>query len=75
MKEYLKKINLFIERLDKDTFAKLTAISKTKSYKKGDFLLRQGEVCRYSFSIEKGILRKFYLNDGKEVTTEFFFID
>jgi CRP-like cAMP-binding protein len=75
MNEYLPKINSFIDRLDKDTLSALKDISKIKIYRKGDFLLRQDEVCRHSFTIEEGVLRKFYLYDGKEITTEFFFKD
>lgn len=75
MNEYLTKINSFIDRLDKDTLSALKDISKTKIHRKGDFLLRQGEVCKHSFAIEQGVLRKFYLDDGKEITTEFFFVD
>ncbi|MFM6349103.1 MAG: Crp/Fnr family transcriptional regulator, partial [Dolichospermum sp.] len=37
--------------------------------------MRQDEVCRHSFTIEEGVLRKSYLYDGKEITTEFFFKD
>lgn len=73
MNDYLTKINSFIDRLDKDTLSALKDISKTKIYRKGDFLLRQDEICRHSFTIDDGVLRKFYLNDGKEITTEFFF--
>jgi len=73
MNEYLLRIKSFLERLDTDTLSALEDISKTKTYKKGEFLLRQDEVCRFNFNIEEGILRKFYLNDGKELTTEFFF--
>lgn len=69
----MTKINSFISRLDNETLSALKDISKTKIYKKGDFLLRQDEICRHSFTIDEGVLRKFYLNDGKEVTTEFFF--
>ena len=75
MKTYLIKINSFIEQLDHKTLSALNDISKQKTYKKGDFLLRQDEVCRTSFGLEAGILRKFYLNDGKEITTELLFAD
>ena len=75
MNEFLQKINSFIAKLDHDTLSTLEAISETKTYKKGEFLLLQDEICRYSFSIEKGITRKFYLNDGKEITTDFIFED
>ncbi|WP_420833026.1 Crp/Fnr family transcriptional regulator [Sphingobacterium siyangense] len=48
-------------------------MSKTKKYKKGEFLLYQGEVCKSSFWIEEGITRKYYMNEKKEVTTELLF--
>lgn len=75
MNVYLTRINSFIDKLDVKSRFVLNAISLTKTYKKGDFLLRQGDVCRYSFTIQKGILRKYYLHDGKEIITEFFFKD
>lgn len=75
MNHYRNKIESFVDRLDDETHSALKNISKTKIYKKGDFILREDEVCRYSFTVEDGVLRKFYLNDGKEMTTEFFFQD
>lgn len=51
----------------------LDKISYKKQFKKGDFLLRYEQVCRESFLIEKGIARKYYLTDGREITTEFLF--
>lgn len=38
---------------------------------KGDFLVRNGEVCRYVTFINKGLLRLFYLVDGREISTGF----
>lgn len=73
MTSYLDKINNFIDQLDLDTVTTLKNISASKSFKKGDFILRQGEVCKKSFLLEKGIARKYYLHDGKEITTELFF--
>lgn len=75
MNAYLNKITSFIQRLDNETLSALNAISETKVYKKGDFLLQQDEVCRYSFTIQNGIARKFLLNDGKEIVTDFYFKD
>lgn len=37
----------------------------------GDYFLRQGKVCKSIALIEKGLLRLYYLNDGKEVTNCF----
>jgi CRP-like cAMP-binding protein len=75
MDSYLKKINDFINHLDKTSLATLNAISLTRKIRKGDFLLKQDEVCKNSYWIEKGIARKYYLNDGKEITTELYFED
>lgn len=71
----LDKINDFITKLDVETSTALNSISIEKNFKKGDFLLRQGEVCKKSYWIIKGIARKYYLNDGKEITTELYFDD
>ncbi len=39
--------------------------------KKGNFLLKQGQVCRIVSFIEKGIVRMVYSSNGKSVTTGF----
>lgn len=75
MTSYLDKINDFISSLDLDTLMVLNNISIEKKIKKGDFLLRQDEICKKSYVIKSGIARKFYLNDGKEITTELYFED
>jgi CRP-like cAMP-binding protein len=73
MTTQLNKINNFIAALDKEALAALNAISVHKVVKKGAFLLQQNEVCKKSYWIEKGIARKYYLHDGKEITTELYF--
>ena len=73
MSSYTDKINDFIEKLDFTSLAELDACATIKTVKKGDFLLKQDQICRYSFLIEDGVARKYYLNDGKEITTELFF--
>jgi CRP-like cAMP-binding protein len=42
-----------------------------KTLKAGDFFLRHGKVARNIAFIEEGLLRQYYLNDGKEVTSCF----
>ncbi|MFM9947571.1 MAG: Crp/Fnr family transcriptional regulator [Saprospiraceae bacterium] len=73
MTSYIDKINNYIKALDYDTLNALQSISSEKKYKKGDLLLRQNEVCRKSYLLIDGIARKYYLNDGKEITTELYF--
>jgi CRP-like cAMP-binding protein len=69
----LLKINEFVNNLEVDAMEALSTISIDKVFKKGDYLLREGDVCKKSCWIEKGIARKYYLNDGKEITTELYF--
>lgn len=75
MHPYLHKINDFIKKLDPEAMSVLASISVEKVFKKGDYLLREGDVCKKSCFIEKGIARKYYLNDGREITTELYFED
>lgn len=75
MNEYLHRIKDFLEQLDNETLSALEDISQTKTYKKGDFLLQQDPICKYSFWVESGIVRKFYQHQDREVTTEFYFKD
>jgi CRP-like cAMP-binding protein len=62
MTNYLDKIDSYVKQLDSESLAALSQISTEKMLKKGDFLLRQNQICT-----------KSYLNDGKEITTELLF--
>jgi CRP-like cAMP-binding protein len=42
-------------------------------YKKGDYLVKEGLVCRSLFFISKGYCRTFNVQDGLEVNTSFYF--
>ncbi len=45
---------------------------KTRQVRKGDFLLKEGEICTLVFFVEKGLLRFYGLNeDGKENILQF----
>lgn len=39
--------------------------------RKGTLLLKEGDICDKGFHIVKGMLRVFYLKDGKEITSRF----
>jgi CRP-like cAMP-binding protein len=73
MTSYIDKINDYIYSLDCETQNALQEISSTKQFRKGELLLRQDETCNKSYLIKSGIARKYYLNDGKEITTELYF--
>jgi CRP-like cAMP-binding protein len=46
-----------------------------KAFKKGDILLREGQVSRDSYFVIEGCVRKYYIIDGEERTTEFYIED
>ena len=75
MLQHLSKIEQLICSFDKPTKKVLEEITVIQSFKKGDVLLTEGEVCRRSFHLTRGIARNYYLSEGKEVTTEFYFED
>ena len=54
---------------DVESAVKLITI---KTYKKGEHLLREGEVSAKSYSIVSGCVRQYYLVDGVEKTTFFY---
>lgn len=39
-----------------------------KKFSKGEIVLREGEVCRNIYYIDYGLIRQFYIKNGKEVT-------
>jgi CRP-like cAMP-binding protein len=75
MKDYISKINRHIENFDENTLSSLETISQPKAFLKGEFLLIADSVCTKSYWVESGIIRKFYLHQEREITTEFFFKD
>ncbi|MBK7697486.1 MAG: Crp/Fnr family transcriptional regulator [Saprospiraceae bacterium] len=58
--------------IDKNNLESLVSQCKTKYVKKGEYLLKEGEKCKYSFFVEQGLLRQFALDDkGKEHILQF----
>jgi CRP-like cAMP-binding protein len=51
----------------------ITSKFKSKSVKKNNFLLRQGETCKDLVFVEKGCLRLYYVKNGVEVSVWFAF--
>jgi len=72
---HFSKIEQIISTFDRRLRDYLNEIEHIKYFDKGDILLEEGRVCRKSFHITKGIARKYYRNDAKEITTDFYFED
>jgi CRP-like cAMP-binding protein len=47
------------------------SLFKAKHYKKGDFFLADGQVCKHAGFITKGLIRYYINHDGEEKTYEF----
>ncbi|KAB2918252.1 MAG: Crp/Fnr family transcriptional regulator [Bacteroidetes bacterium] len=65
----------FLNSFDTLTDEEREAIAQNlvvKSYKKGEVLLREGELCDECFFLLKGCLRQYYLTDNDEKTTAFY---
>jgi CRP-like cAMP-binding protein len=75
MNTHLRQIQELFATLDEPTRAALHAVSTPKVFRKGEFLLLAGDVCRRSFWIESGMVRKFYVSQDKEITTEIYFVN
>ena len=58
--------------VSEEEFQKLEPLIVRKNVKKGEFLLREGELCEHHIFVEKGLLRFYSIDDaGKEHTVQF----
>ncbi len=58
--------------LEKETTDDLVNKLKTKTFQKGDYILRSGEVCRNLFFIDKGLVKLCFTKEDKEFIMRFF---
>jgi CRP-like cAMP-binding protein len=70
---HLARIDALLKSVPADVQLALDQATVRHTFAKGDYLLRQGDVCRYSDWIESGLARKYYLIDGQEITTDIYF--
>ena len=47
------------------------SLARETSYKAGEYILRDGQVCNKACLIAKGITRSFYVIDGLDITSRF----
>jgi CRP-like cAMP-binding protein len=72
MPENFKKFILSKSEISSEEFQQLSAYLKQKSVKKGELLLRQGEICTHSFFVSAGLLRSYTIDEsGKEHIIQF----
>lgn len=71
LKQYIQTLLDFPE----ESWPILAPALTIASFNKGQYLLEAGSVCDSLFFITKGYCRAFYLQDGAEINTTFFFED
>lgn len=49
----------------------VTSLFKEKTYKKGEFVLADGQICKHAGFIARGLIRYYINHDGEEKTYEF----
>jgi CRP/FNR family transcriptional regulator, anaerobic regulatory protein len=71
MTDFLQYCEQF-SQLDKETTEELLQNLKTKTFNKGDFLLKQGQICKHLFFINEGLAKSFFYKKDKEFIMRFF---
>lgn len=51
-----------------DELDTLKGILVPMKFNKGEMVLREGEICRYIYYLDRGLIRQFYFKNDKEVT-------
>ncbi len=72
MKEELRSFLESFQFLQPDELETVIENTVVRVYKKGDFLLKEGEVCKECYAVISGCIREYRLKDGEEKTISFF---
>ena len=67
MTELIRFVNQFQE-LDQETEEAIKSYFGKEIYKKNEFILEEGKVCAKISFIKSGLVRRFYVDDGDEIT-------
>lgn len=69
----LQKIFINEMLLQEEHYLEFCKISRVKSYKKKEFILKENSICPFIGFVENGIVRSFILKDAKEFNNDFYF--
>ena len=67
-----KKLEEILKIPDKDWII-FEAILKPLEFKKNEYLLQQGQVCKGIYFVQEGAVRTFYVKEGSEINVSFNF--
>jgi CRP-like cAMP-binding protein len=63
-------IDRYVKLLD-DDWQIISSSFERKEFVRNEIILNEGNVCRYFYFLEKGLVRFYYLKDGNEITRYF----
>lgn len=73
MNTVIDKFETLISKLDLKSQNFYYTSILTEEYPKNKILVEEGRVCKYSYIVLEGCIRRYYLKDGIEITSEFIF--
>ena len=73
MKTVIDKFETLISQLDLKSQELYHSSILTEEHPKNKILVEEGNVCKYSYIVLEGCIRKYYIKDGIEITSEFIF--
>lgn len=71
--EKLKQAIFKFQKLDDNEWKAFSEKLKVKEFKKGQYLIREGQVEQTLFFLNTGAARSYFINEGKELTFDFVF--
>ncbi|MEX6691023.1 Crp/Fnr family transcriptional regulator [Danxiaibacter flavus] len=69
---YKKKLES-LARISKKDFDQLCSIMHERDLKKGEVILKEGQICKCYYYINNGSIRGFEIHEGKEININFYF--
>lgn len=71
--EILRQVVTALQPLSEQEWSDFAARLTSKSFEKGDFLIRQDETENHVYFLNRGATRNYFIHDGKEFTVDFHF--
>jgi len=71
MNEFLNCVNK-LSQLSDEASLELSQCIRTKTYKKGDIIHREGELCKHLFFVRDGLAKHYYYHKGNQFIFRFF---
>ncbi len=72
LKEKIRTLISKFKILTKEEVALIVEQSVVKEFKKGEFLLREGQIPTKCYMVVEGCVREYFIKDGEEKSTAFF---